>query len=62
MQVDAGVFLAAVKSDAGLACWGSNTFGQATPPAGVRGGDLRVVTIDRAGRIKATTRSNVSPH
>jgi hypothetical protein len=29
-------------------------------PAGVRGGDLRVVTIDRAGQIKATTRPNVT--
>ena len=35
MQVDAGgVFSCAVKSDAALACWGSNGFGQATPPAG----------------------------
>ena len=36
VQVDAGgVFSCAVKSDAGLACWGSsNTYGQATPPAG----------------------------
>ena len=36
VQVDAGgVFTCAVKSDAALACWGSsNTYGQATPPAG----------------------------
>ena len=29
-------------------------------PAGVRGGNLRVVTIDRAGRLKATTRARVT--
>jgi hypothetical protein len=29
-------------------------------PEGVRGGDLRVVTINRAGQMKATTRSNVT--
>jgi hypothetical protein len=35
VQVDAGgVFSCAVKSDAALACWGTNTSGQATPPAG----------------------------
>src|SRR5687767_14809 len=35
VQVDAGgVFSCAVKSDADLACWGTNASGQATPPAG----------------------------